>query len=369
MTQVRDFTFYHPEMAWTLLVLIPLLLLQIYLISYRKKQIHAFSDPTLQPLLLIHRSQAVTLLKLMGWCLIGTLTCLALMDPIGNLRYRNIPSNGPLQESTTDLKYRPQEVVFLVDTSASMSVKDGPSDETRLNLAKEIMENMLRQLKGPTVSLYSMTSILTPIVPATMDYLFVRLMIKGLHFDEGDVGGTLYQPVLTELFKKALPNTNKIYSLIILSDGGDTSIEALQGDAQKNALTQILNTLPGAKDLNLRVFTIGIGSATPQPIPRVTKDGKAVQSALEPKLLKLLAKKGQGEYFQASEETPWNLAQQIVEQITQDPPFIQNQAVSIRKVVVPKPDDLIYDLYFQIPLGIAILLLLGILILPDTGRR
>ncbi len=362
--EIRDFTFNAPVAAFFIILVIPIILMQIYLMRYRWKKIGSFTKTSLLSTLLIGRSRLYTLLKMAGWCILWLMACLALMDPIGNLRYRN------LEIPTTEEKkpgYRLHEVIFLVDTSASMSTPDGPSGQTRLARAQEIMDNSVRQLKGPTIALYSLTSVLTSVVPPTLDYLFVRLMIKSLHYDEGEVGGTLYKAVLTELIKKEFPYpSNKLYSIVILSDGEDNDIENLKGTERTKAINVITNLFPNPEQYHLRVFTVGIGSTTPQIIPNTRYQGKPVLSALQPDLLQAIAERNRGAYLAAQNEVTWTLSQELVDKITQDPPLEQKEMTQERRVVTARPQDIIYDLYFQIPLALAIIILLMIFILPDA---
>lgn len=369
MNQVRDFTFYHPYAALFLLFIIPILCMQFYLYRYRLQKIQSFADPTLLKTLLIGRSRLYTLCKTLGWSLLWIFACLALMDPIGNLRYRRLASAQPQEETVSTPRFRPHEVIFLVDTSASMSVPDGPLGQTRLDHAKEIMDDVVRQLKGPTVALEALTSVLTPIVPPTLDYLFVRIMIRSLHYDEGAVGGTLFKPVLTTFVKDNLSApSDKLYSVVILSDGGDNTMEGLTGEERTKTMNEMANLFPNPEEYHLRVFTVGLGSATPQKIPNTTYEGKEVTSALQADLLQAIANRNRGQYFNGQDEISWNLSQALVEKIEQDPPLEQKGEQTERKVVAANPEDIIYDLYFQIPLGIAIVTLLMILILPDVRK-
>jgi len=362
----REILFSLPQAVFLILLLIPFFLAEIALTRYRRKQQQAYASSTLLSRLLIPRSPGLRRTKIAGWALIWTLLCLAFMEPFGNIRYSSLSAH-----SSSDAHAKPQlaahEVIFLVDTSASMRVPDGPDGQTRLEAAKGIMEDILRQLKGQTVSLYAFTSELSAVVPPTLDYLFTRLAIKDLHIDQGDVGGTRFAPVLTALKKQAFPEpSSKHYTVIVLTDGGDTQLEALNGEAREKEKQAILNAIPNPEQLHLRLLTIGLGSTKPQPIPHVTYNGKPVLSKLEPEILQQLAAQERGKYYMAEEWTSWDLAQQILTQIKRDDwgntPGTQGE----REVSAVKKEDVIVDLYYQIPLGLAILFYLLNLLLPDV---
>jgi Ca-activated chloride channel family protein len=365
----RDILFNLPQAGYLLLFLLPLLYGQFSLQRYRQSKRQSFAPAQLLSRLLIPRSSSLTYTKVMGWALIWSLVCLALMEPFGNLRYST--SGIPSTTTPTHLqpRYIPHEVIFLVDTSASMGVPDSPEGETRLEEAKVIMEDVVRQLRGQTVSLYAFTSELSSIVPATVDYLFLRLSIKDLHIDEGEVGGTRFAPVLKSLKEQAFPQpSSKRYTIIMLTDGGDTQLETLKGEAQEKERKAILTAIPNPQQLHLRLFTVGLGSLKPQPIPNVTFQGKPVLSKLEPDILKQLATQERGQYYMAQEWTSWDLAQALISKMGEDELIEQQGAQLERQVAAVKQEDIITDLYYQIPLGLAILFYLINFLLPDVRR-
>ncbi len=329
--------------------------------KYRQRQEKAYAPLSLLERLLTPRSLILSRTKMIGWMLIWSLACFALMGPFGNLRYSPLTAHPSL----SSVPVRPHEILFLVDTSASMGVADGAQNQTRLEHAKIIMEDIIRQLQGEMVSLYAFTSQLTPLVPSTLDYLFMQLAIKELHLDEGDVGGTDFAAILSDLKQEILPQpSSKSYTLIMLTDGGDNLLEIKEGTSL--ARERILNALPNPQEFHFRLLTIGIGGLKPQPIPNVLFEGKAVFSQLHPKILKELAAKTRGIYYQATEWTSWDLAQEILKQIKEDlDATIQEKKVE-RKVVDINKEEMIVDLYYQFPLGLAIFFYCLNLLLPDV---
>jgi Ca-activated chloride channel family protein len=210
-----------------------------------------------------------------------------------------------------------------------MKVAPSTEGQSRLDTAKMVMQDILQGLQGQTVSLYAFTSELTPIVPPTLDYLFTRLAIKNLHIDEGGVGGTRFGPVLTELKKEAFPDP---------------------------------------KQTHLHLLTVGIGSLEAEPIPNVTFKDKPVLSKLEPEILKELASRERGQYLMANSGNSWDLAQKILSEIKNNRLSDSAEMQSERKVAAIQQQDFIFDLYYQIPIGIALFFYLLNLLLPDVYR-
>ena len=206
-------------------------------------------------------------------------------------------------------------------------------------------------------------------VPPTLDYLFTRLAIHDLQINQGDVGGTRLAPILTALKQQAFPiPSNKRYTLIMLTDGGDTQLEALPNEAHNQEEQAILQALPKPEQFHLKLLTIGMGSLQAQAIPQVSFNGKPVSSKLEPDILQLLAKQEKGTYYMASEWNAWDLAQELMKQINANASAPALGIAKERQVQTAKQEEMLVDRYYQIPLGLALLFYCLNLLLPDVRR-
>ncbi len=224
MASGHSITFQFPSAGLFILLLIPFFVGHFVLTRYRQKQQNVYASSHLLPHLLIARASTFRRTKIVVWALIWILACLALMDPLSNVRYLSSHSASLNQPQVV-----PHEIIFLVDTSASMLVPDGYDKHTRLESAKSILKSILRQLQGQTVSLYAFTSQTTHVVPPTLDYLFTRLSIEELHINQGNVGGTRLAPVLNALKEQASSKiVSKYQTVILLTDGGDTKLGMLK---------------------------------------------------------------------------------------------------------------------------------------------
>lgn len=353
---MRDITFQQPQAIWIMLVVFLIIFLQLFLQRDRTKRLQAYTSPQLLPYLIVERSKFLNLLKRIAWAALWVLACFALMGPQGNIRYL------PTGQSTKQLNQSEQthEVIFLVDTSGSMSVPDGSHGQTRLEEAKEIMQDTVSQLQGVSLAVYAFTSDLTPVVPPTLDYLFTRIMLRELHINEGDIGGTLFIPVMEKLKSKVLFDPLAYaYTIILLSDGEDNDLYNGKPSFQKK-MQSILDAMPSSETFPLKFYTIGLGQLKPSAIPKVTtEEGKPVASKLEPELLKKIAEQGKGEYYAASEWNNWELASTIAKEVKKTAVQRNTETQSSRKVMSVSQEEKIADQYFQIPLGLAILLLLA----------
>jgi Ca-activated chloride channel homolog len=366
-----------PQAAYLLFAVPMWIWLFWILFRYRMQILERFKISEVLSALLLPRQTAIYWGKACCFSLAWIFSVLALMQPKGNERYPlsdtqgNIAParQGPLQK--VEIKRKAHEVIFLIDASASMSVVDTRVGISRLDYAKEIASAIISQLRGENVSLYAFTSETMQLSPSTNDYLFVRLMLRQLKINEGETSGTDIYQAMAEMRNRyfAIPSPT-LKTLVLLSDGGDTHLESLSGSAREKALAAIVNTVDGAAERHLRVFTIGLGSKEGKTIPGITYQGKPVISALEEEVLRQLSEKGRGRYFFANEFTPLDIANRITEAMAQDKPYEEEETLTQQaQARLQKKNFLVYDSYFQIPLGLALLFLALAILLPDTWRK
>ena len=200
-----------------------------------------------------------------------------------------------------------------------MGVTDGPIGQSRLDYARDIADQIASQLQGEMVSLYAFTSVLTRLSPPTNDILFLRLMLRQVQINEGGVGGTDYLESLKTLREKyLLKPPAQLKTIILLSDGGDTSYEAAQGEARQERLNAILSLAAPLKGSDLRIYSIAIGSAEGGVVPGVSNEGKPVRSTLDPDSLQSIAKNGNGTIYIANAMSAIDIAASLAKIVNQE---------------------------------------------------
>jgi Ca-activated chloride channel homolog len=210
-----------------------------------------------------------------------------------------------------------KEIAFLLDTSYSMSVKDTRQGVSRLELAKDIIEELVGQLDGEEVALYAFTSEVTRLVPSTYDYLFFRLLNKQVELNEGDVAGTDLLHMLDYLDSQHYGRFKReAQAVILFTDGGDTRLEQLKGKNREQELSLILSRLGAFKERGVRFYTVGLGSQQGEIIKGISHDGKVVRSSLDEELLMKIASETKGEYYYAGGDSTLHLARNLRDQIT-----------------------------------------------------
>ena len=360
-------------MAVYLLVLVIILFALFWrLYIYRKTTLENFAESKILKDILIPRSQTNYWTKVIAVCAAWTLATLALMQPTGNGHYPlkemaagETKTKG--SENEAIVRRKAHDVIFLVDASASMEVGDTRTKESRLDFAKEIIDEIISRLTGESVVLDAFTSDTTQLSPLTMDYLFVRLMLRQLQINEGEIAGTNLVEAIADMKDFYFPTiTPKLKTLILLTDGGDTQLEELTAPERENQINTILNLANDAKENQLRIFTIGMGTQKGSEVPGVLYEGKPVVSSLDDDLLKKLSAKGRGEYYFANDWTAMELAVNIISKMGEEGSPLEEYKVQLPSGISRGDEDLLFDLFFQYPLALALIFLSVALIFPDS---
>lgn len=389
---LRDLHFASPNAIYLIFGVAVLALLLYGLHRYRKRALERLGSLDVIASILTPRSPLLTLIRSTALCFAWIFAVIALMEPLGAPRYRGEGGDGESRTLGEELisadadaespetsvrKRKAHDIIFLLDTSASMSVSDTRTKVTRLDYAKEIIDEVVSELDGQNTALYAFTSQVYTVAPATVDYLFVRLILKLVGINEGDVAGTdLAEALETVRRKHFRRNRDRLITLILLTDGGDTRLETLAGQERAKEMQTIVSRLHGAEELNLRVYTVGIGSPQGAVIPDIQYEGKSVVSSLDEELLRALAEAGRGRYYFANDYSALSIAQSIITESSQDDPFVEVEEKSGELIGVvertasrDREKDLIFDLYFQYPLAVALICLGIALFLPETTVR
>lgn len=370
---LQDVYFFLPQAAYGLFLVPVLAWLFWNLYKYRKEQLDRFASAEVREVIFFpRRSRTLFAAKACAICLVWILSTLALMQPVSYGHYSAEMSTQPPPEATITGKRRRKahEVIFLIDVSDSMSVPDARNGKTRIEMGKEIADSIVSRLKGETVALHAFTTIVTQLSPLTLDYLFVRLMLRDLSINEGGTPGTNITHALSAMKELYFATPTSIKkTLILLSDGGDTEIESLQGEAKATKIKELLSPLQDASTNHLRVITIGLGSHNAAPIPGITYEGKTVFSGENADLLKQIAQVGQGNYYFANDYVPLDLAVEVTKKLEKEQTETQEETVQATVIAGTKSDNLVHHHYYGIPLGLAIVLLGLTLVLQKSWAR
>lgn len=369
-----DLSYRFPNAGYLIVGVFAWLILFWLYSRHRDKMFQRYANPPVLPRMLIPQPRSNYWGKTIAFCFVWILASLALMQPRGGARYpegtlyQTPEANQKPSEETFVRRLKAHEIILLIDASASMNVSDSRDGQTRLTFAKDIADQIVSRLNGESVSLYAFTSEVTKLVPPTMDYIFTRLMLRGVKINEGDVTGTDIVAALAKMRDTYWTKpSSMLKTLILLTDGGDTYLETLSESDKQSQIDGILNFLGDPEAEHLRVFTVGMGTKAGQDVPDITYEGHPVHSALDDDLLKKLAERGRGQYYAANNFTSPDLASNLMHKLAEDKDiFVEEMGHEGRGK--GEAENLVYDLYFQMPLGLAILFLGLALFMPKTHR-
>jgi Ca-activated chloride channel family protein len=152
------------------------------------------------------------------------------------------------------------DIVFAVDVSRSMLCEDvAPS---RLEKSKQFVTQTISKLQGDRIGIVAYAGSAFPVLPMTTDYSIAKMFLQQMNPDMVSAQGTSLGDAIdlsADLFNQA-DATNKL--IILLSDGEDH--EELITDA-----------IEKAKEKNMKIITIGLGTEAGGPIP-IKENGEII---------------------------------------------------------------------------------------------
>lgn len=272
----------------------------------------------------------------------------------GALAFFSIALAQPECGSHSELtKRRGIDLVVALDVSKSMLARD--VSPNRLERAKLELMTLLDELKGDRVAIVVFAGDAFIQCPLTSDYSAAKLFLRAVDPAQMPEGGTNIGAAL-ETSKRVLSEGDrgaKERVVVLISDGEDLSGEI---DAAVDTL----------KQENIKVFAVGIGSDSGEPIPIVDKhgevigyqkdsNGETVLSRLDRAGLTAVAQATGGEFFYQPRGVAMS---EVVKQIDK----LQKSDLESRIAVQ-------YDERFQQYLAPGLLMFIAALALRPSRRR
>lgn len=274
---------------------------------------------------------------------------------IGAIAFLAFALAGPRVGSReVTVKRRGIDLMIAIDVSNSMLARDVPP--SRLSKAKREVGALLDRLDGDRVGLIAFAGDAYLQCPLTLDYGAAKMFLDIL--DPGSVtrqGTNLGAAIRTALL--SFPEGGDKYKAIVLVTDG----EDLSGDGQRAA--------EEAASRGIRVDAIGVGSESGEPIPEVgessgpggykkDRSGQIVMTKMDAESLERIALAAGGRFHRAT------TGELELDRLVADIASMEEREVGERTFTQ-------YEERFQIPLAIALLLLIVDFLLPERtrGRR
>lgn len=186
------------------------------------------------------------------------------------------------------------DIILAIDTSGSMRALDfklNGAEANRLDVIKKVVKDFIFRRPYDRVGMVIFGDQAYTQSPLTTDGKSLVQFLDSIEI--GMVGeGTAIGNALALSCKRLKDRTTKSKIIILLTDGADNSSEV-----SPDAASQM------AKDLGIKVYTIGVGSVGPVLYPQKTPYGTQkiyAQLDMDEPTLQKIAKTTDGQYFKAS---------------------------------------------------------------------
>lgn len=196
-------------------------------------------------------------------------------------------------ESSEQVERRGVDVVFVVDTSASMATADVPP--SRLWLAQSLVRRIAQELPGNRVALVQAEGVGVVMAPLTVDVAVLDLLLDAVEPGSLPLPGTRLAAAVARAVALFPEGGEKHRVVVLVSDGED------HGEGLGDAIEELR-----ASGAVLHAFGVGTRHGAPVPVAgrpgefKRDRDGQVVVSRLHPETLEALAQATGGLYVEAA---------------------------------------------------------------------
>lgn len=183
------------------------------------------------------------------------------------------------------------DIMLVLDVSYSMKAMDFKPD--RLTAAKKVIEEFIPGRKGDRLGVFVFATTSFLLCPLTLDYTVVQEFVESVEFDIVDGNSTAIGMALAHAIKKLKDSQAKSKIIILLTDG--------ENNAGK---IDPLTAAEMAAALNIKVYTIGVGSEGMALVPVQTAFGLKYMPQpvhIDEETLQKIANLTGGKYFRATD--------------------------------------------------------------------
>ncbi len=257
---------------------------------------------------------------------------------------------GPRWGETIEVvRQKGRDVILALDVSRSMLARDVPPD--RLTRAKLLAQDFLEKMRTDRIGVVAFAGTAFLQAPLTIDYGAVAATLNAIDPSLIPRGGTNIGAAISEAIEAFGKAEGPHRLLVLISDG-----EELDGNA--------LEAAKAAREAQIRIDTIGIGTAEGDLIPLPGMEGQfvrgpngeIVRTRLEESLLRSIAEAGGGIYrrFQPDKNQAAEILEEAFGQLSEKEGESRAEKRPIER--------------FQWPLAVAVALLVAAWLLPERLR-
>lgn len=276
------FRFAKPEYLY-LLALVPVLVIGfVFFFNKTYKQLGNFVSSKMLSVIAPEISRKKIFLKF-GLIL---LTIILIIGGIAN------PQVGTKMETVKQVGI---DIFILLDVSKSMAAED--IQPSRLEKAKFEISKLIQNLRGDRIGLIIFSGDAYIQFPLTSDYSAANLFLNSVDFNSVPQPGTAIESAIRLAAKSFQENVKTKKAIVLITDGEDH-----EGD--------IMSAVDEAKEKEIRIFCIGVGSKNGAPIPIKDKNnivgykkdeyGNVIISKLDENILRQIASEANGKFYRST---------------------------------------------------------------------
>ena len=182
--------------------------------------------------------------------------------------------------------------MICLDVSNSMLAED--YSPNRLDRAKLAISKIVDRLQGDRIGLIVFAGSSFVQLPITTDYVSAKMFLSSVNTESVPVQGTAIGDAVLTAAKSFSIQSEKSRAIIVITDGENHEDDPISAAEQ-------------VAEMGIKLYTIGVGSAEGQPIPKdgslmKDKDGNIVVTRLDEATLQSMADAGNGAYVHAGNE-------------------------------------------------------------------
>lgn len=300
-------SFSNSFMFWGLLEVPVWVFLLVLFLRWKKKSMLKFATAQLQHTMFPQFSKGKIIAKHILFIISYALLIIVLARPRMGMKVQEVKTEGA-------------DIVIALDVSNSMLAED--LKPNRLERAKQAISVLLDQLKGDRIGLVVFAGTARKQIPITIDYATAKMTVQTISPDDVNTQGTSLSAAL-EMAINTLPEERKgSGAIILISDGEDHEGQALE-------------IAQHAKEKQIYIHTVGIGSPQGVPIPvyengqlkgyKTDKNNQTVITKLNEAMLQQLAAAGGGIYVKGNNPTA------ALDQIKKEIDRMEKQVVAMKR--------------------------------------
>ena len=300
MVNIMEFA--SPKILWFLLLLVPLVAYYIYRARQGGAAVTVSTIDTVKraPKTLRYYLRHIPFVLR---CAALSLIIVAIARPQSAEHYTNTTTEGI-------------DIVLAVDVSTSMLAKDFTPD--RLSVAKEVASEFISDRTGDRIGLVVFAGESFTQSPLTTDQSSLQTMLGRISSGIIEDGTAIGNGLATSI-NRLRESDAKSKVVILLTDGVNN-----RGEISPLTAAKI------AKDLGIKVYTIGIGRRGTAPYPIFDDRGREVDVVnmkveIDEKILRNIAEQTGGEYFLATDKQTLEAVYERINQLEKSRVEVENR--------------------------------------------